>query len=274
MKRTAFLFLGVLMASSLALAGCEQPTDQTKGQASQKQKADDEADEQAEQKDRQADDEADEGKTEPDPEAMAMTKERQSEMTPEAALERLQEGNERFLRDGGLDRDLNAQVTETAGGQYPFAAVLGCIDSRVPPEIIFDQGIGDIFSARVAGNFVNDDMLGSLEFATKVAGAKAVVVLGHTSCGAVKGACDNVEMGHVSSLVKNIRPSVNEVMDEDETCSSEDTETVNEIAEANVERTIQQIRDESDVLKELEDDEEIAIVGAMYDVKTGEVEFY
>ncbi len=274
MKRTAFLLFGFLIAGSLALVGCEQPTDQANDQASQKQKADDEADEQAEQKDRQADDEADEGKTEPDPEAMAMTKERQSEMTPEAAIERLQEGNERFVEDGRLDRDLNTQVSETAEGQYPFAAVLGCVDSRVPPEVIFDQGIGDIFSARVAGNFVNDDMLGSLEFATKVAGAKAVVVLGHTSCGAVKGACDNVELGHVSSLVKNIRPSVDDVVDEDETCSSEDTETVNTIAEANVERTVEQIRKQSSILKELEDNGEIAIVGAMYDVKTGEVEFY
>ena len=273
MKRTAFLLFGFLVAGSLALVGCEQPTDQANDEASQKQKTDDQADK-ADRKANQTDDEAAEGKIEPDPEAMAMTKQRQSEMTPKEALARLQDGNERFTGEELLDRDLPTQVEETAEGQYPFAAVLGCVDSRVPPEIIFDQGIGDIFSARVAGNFVNDDILGSLEFATKVAGAKVVVVLGHTSCGAVKGACDNVELGHVSSLVKNIRPAVDDVVDEDETCSSEDTETVNTIAEANVERTVEQIRKQSSILKELEDNGEIVIVGAMYDVKTGEVEFY
>lgn len=270
MRRVFVLIIGLSLLTLSGLVGCERSdesgADKAKAVEQEPAKA-----QKAQKTDKQG---QQQGEAEQDPEAMTMTKERQSEMTPEEAVERLQAGNERFVEDRGLDRDLNTQISETAGGQYPFAAVLGCVDSRVPPEVIFDQGIGDIFSARVAGNFVNDDMLGSLEFATKVAGAKAVVVLGHTSCGAVKGACDNVELGHVSSLVKNLRPAVNDVVDKDETCSSKDTETVNTIAEANVERTIEQIRSESDILKQLEDDGEIAIVGAMYDVKSGEVEFY
>jgi carbonic anhydrase len=267
MRRFSVLILGFSLLTLSGLVGCERSGESGDEKAKAVEKEPEKA--QQDQKQGQQEQEA-----EQDPQAMTMTKERQSEMTPEEAIQRLQEGNERFVDDGGLDRDLTTQVSETASGQYPFAAVLGCVDSRVPPEVIFDQGIGDIFSARVAGNFVNDDMLGSLEFATKVAGSKAIVVLGHTSCGAVKGACDNVELGHVSSLVKNIRPSVEEVVPEGETCSSEDIDTVNEVAEANVERTIKQIRNESDILKQLEDDGEIAIVGAMYDVKTGEVEFY
>ena len=267
MRRVSVLILGFSLLTLSGLVGCERSDDS----GAEKAKAVEKEAEKAQKAPKQGQQEAE---AEQDPEAMTMTKERQSEMTPEEAIERLQAGNERFVEDGRLDRDLNTQVSETAEGQYPFAAVLGCVDSRVPPEVIFDQGIGDIFSARVAGNFVNDDMLGSLEFATKVAGAKAVVVLGHTSCGAVKGACDNVELGHVSSLVKNIRPAVDDVVDKDETCSSEDTETVNTIAEANVERTVEQMRKQSSILKELEDNGEIAIVGAMYDVKTGEVEFY
>ena len=267
MRRLSFLIIGCSLITLAGLAGCERSGESGDEKAKAVEKEAEKA--QTGQKQGQQEQEA-----EQDPDAMTMTKERQSEMTPEQAIERLQIGNERFLEDGALDRDLNTQVKQTAGGQYPFAAVLGCIDSRVPPEVIFDQGIGDIFTGRVAGNFVNDDMLGSLEFATKVAGAKAIVVLGHTSCGAVKGACDNVELGHVSSLVNNIRPSVNEVVAEGETCSSDDTETVNDIAEANVERTVEQIRDESEILKQLEDDGEIVIVGAMYDVETGEVEFY
>lgn len=202
-----------------------------------------------------------------------ITKDMQSNMSPDDVLKRLKKGNERFVNGEMKNRNLNEQVKATSKGQYPAAAVLGCVDSRVPPETVFDQGIGDIFSARVAGNFANEDVMGSLEFATKVAGSKLVVVLGHTSCGAVKGSCDNVQAGHISSLVDEIQPSVKAVTPEDKTCSSDNTELVDKIAKHNVKRTIERLRSESDILKELEDNGDIKIVGAMYDVSTGNVTF-
>jgi carbonic anhydrase len=202
-----------------------------------------------------------------------LTKEKQTALTPDKVLEGLKAGNERFVAGEMTSRDLPAQVEKTSSGQFPSAIVLGCVDSRVPPELVFDQGIGDIFSARVAGNIVNDELLGSIEFATKVAGSKLVVVMGHTSCGAVKGACDNVELGKVTSLVEEIRPSVEEVTPEEETCSSKNTELVNKISDHNVERTIAKMREQSDVLTQLEKEGTIKIVGAMYDVSTGKVTF-
>lgn len=202
-----------------------------------------------------------------------MTKAVQASLTPDDALEKLEEGNERFVEGERIERDYPAQVKATAAGQYPFAAVLGCIDSRVPAETVFDQGVGDIFTARVAGNFVNTDMLGSLEFATKVAGAKLIVVMGHTDCGAVEGACDDVELGNVSALVSELRPSVEAVTPEGETCSSDNDVLVNDIAEHNVQRTIDEIRQKSDIISQLEKEGTIRIVGAMYDVATGEVTF-
>jgi carbonic anhydrase len=196
----------------------------------------------------------------------------QRALTPDAVLERLREGNARFVKGEGLRRDYRAQVSSTASGQYPAAVILSCIDSRVPAEIVFDQGIGDVFSARVAGNVVDDHTLGSMEFATKVAGAKLVVVMGHTSCGAVKGACDDVQLGHISALVSTIRPSVEAVTPRGETCS-EDELRVDEVASHNVGRTMNDIRDRSPILSQLENDGTVRIVGAMYDVNTGVVTF-
>jgi len=188
-------------------------------------------------------------------------------MTPDEALELLKSGNRRFLEKKLNQRDLLEQVARTGSGQHPFAVVLGCIDSRVPPELIFDQGIGDILSVRVAGNIVNEDILGSLEFATKVAGAKLVLVLGHTNCGAVKGAKDQVELGHLTALVKKIQPAVSAVRD-----VSDDPE-VDQIAEINVKLSIEDIKSKSLNLFKLEEQGEIIIIGAMYDVNTGHVKF-
>lgn len=202
----------------------------------------------------------------------ALDAEAQAALTPDGVVSALEEGNARFLAGQSLNRDLGAQVKATATGQYPSAVVLSCIDSRIPTEIVLDQGVGDIFNARVAGNFVDEALLGSMEFATKVAGAKVVVVMGHTSCGAVKGACDNVQLGHISSLVSAIKPSVDAVTGGGE-CTSKDAELVNKISHHNVERTIQEIRTRSKVMAELESAGTIKLVGAMYDVATGKVTF-
>lgn len=197
----------------------------------------------------------------------------QSALTPDAVLTMLQQGNARFLAGQSLHRNYMEQVAATSAGQYPAAVVLSCIDSRAPAELLFDQGVGDIFNIRVAGNFINPDNLGSMEFATKVAGAKLVVVMGHTACGAVKGSCDNVQLGHVSSLVNTIQPSVQAVTPEGQTCSSKDEQLVDKIATHNVQRTISEIRERSSIIAELENSGAIKIVGAMYDVATGQVQF-
>ncbi|MDG1476739.1 MAG: carbonic anhydrase family protein, partial [Vicingaceae bacterium] len=181
-------------------------------------------------------------------------------------IQRLKDGNERFLDRKMNDYNYPEQVKATAGGQKPFAAVLGCIDSRVPAEVVFDQGIGDIFNVRIAGNFVNDDILGSLEFACKVAGSKVVVVLGHTSCGAVKGACDNVELGKLTGMLDNIKPAIKSVEAGFSEKSSKNAEYVQAVSDANVLLTIKAIKDRSEVLSEMIDNNEIAVVGAMYDV--------
>lgn len=202
-----------------------------------------------------------------------LTKELQAEITPEIAIQKLREGNQRFVNEGITPRNFHEQIKLTSTGQYPFAAVVGCIDSRVPAEIIFDQGIGDIFNARIAGNFVNTDILGSLEFACKVAGAKAIVVLGHTQCGAVKGACDDVKLGNLSSMLENIKPAVDAIKDETER-SSKNPEFVQKVADMNVKLTISQIKKDSEVLSEMLEKGEIAIMGGMFDVNTGKVEFF
>ncbi|MAN59873.1 MAG: carbonic anhydrase [Flavobacteriaceae bacterium] len=206
----------------------------------------------------------------------AHNKETQSKMTPEKALNTLKDGNERFKKSDKADRNLLQQVDATSGGQWPFAVVLSCIDSRVPAETVFDQGIGDIFSARVAGNFVNEDILGSIEYGCKVAGSKLVVVMGHTSCGAVKGACDDVKLGHVTSLISKIKPAVQAVKEpQDESKrNSSNIEFVNEVAKENVHQTIENMRSQSAILKEMESDGSIKIVGAMYNVENGSVTFY
>jgi carbonic anhydrase len=203
----------------------------------------------------------------------AMSKESQRNMTPEQALSALKEGNERFISGKMRQRNLMAQVRATAAGQYPFAVVLGCIDSRVPPELVFDQGIGDIFSPRIAGNFANTDIIGSIEFATKLAGAKLVVVLGHTECGAIKGACDNVLLGNLTQTLSNIAPAVYAVNDIRDDRTSRNKVFVQKVAEENVRLTVQALTERSAVLKDLVDGNRLKLAGAMHDVATGRVSF-
>ena len=205
----------------------------------------------------------------------AQTKASQDAITPAKALELLKEGNQRFTAKQQVERDLNLQVEQTSTGQFPFATVLSCIDSRVPAELVFDQGIGDIFSVRIAGNFVNSDILGSMEFASKLAGTKLILVLGHTACGAVKGACDHAELGNLTGMLDNIAPAVDAIVEP--TAAAERTSAnidfVNAVGTKNVELTIDRIRKESPVLAEMEQAGEIQIVGGMYDITTGKVNF-
>ena len=198
------------------------------------------------------------------------TAESQAALTPDEALALLMEGNERFVSGQMVDRDLSEQVSDTASGQYPFAVVLGCIDSRVPAEIVFDQGVGDIFTARVAGNFVNTDILGSMEFATAVAGARLIMVLGHTECGAVKGACDDVELGNLTSMLDNIEPAV-EAIEMDGPRNSSNKEFVDAVTHKNVHLTVEDILEESEVIADQVENGTVRVVGAIYDVSTGRV---
>ncbi len=200
------------------------------------------------------------------------TKEMQSATSPEMAIEMLKKGNSRFVENKLASRDLLGQVKETSKGQFPFAAVLSCIDSRVPAEVVFDQGIGDIFSIRIAGNFINEDILGSIEFACKAAGSKLIVILGHSACGAVKGACDHVELGNLTGLLNKIQPAIDAV-EEGGDRSSANTGFVQKVADKNVEIALQQLKEKSAVLKEMLDKGEIGLVGAMYSVETGQVTF-
>lgn len=202
------------------------------------------------------------------------TKKTQAAMTPATALEALKAGNLRFLDKVPAERNLHEQIKDTVAGQYPFAVVLGCIDSRVPVETIFDQGIGDIFTARVAGNVVNPDILGSIEYGCKVAGSKLVLVLGHTSCGAVAGACDDVQLGNVTALIDKLKPAVAAVeVPEGTDRSSANTSFVNQVVYKNVELTIRNIYQQSPVLTEMAEDGDIAIIGAVYDITTGKVDY-
>ena len=205
---------------------------------------------------------------------VTQTKQTQQAMTPQKALEMLKQGNERFVRGRMLKRDLRAQVKATAEGQYPFASILSCIDSRASSELLFDQGIGDIFNARVAGNIVNEDILGSLEFATKAAGSKLIVVLGHTSCGAVKGAVDDVKLGNLTALLGKIKPAIDDAGHHQAARTSKNRELVEEVSEINVKRMMQEIKEKSPLLKEMLDKGEIRLVGGMHDLKTGKVTFY
>lgn len=206
----------------------------------------------------------------------AHSKETQSSLTPRMALEILQEGNGRFIKNLKAQRDLLAQVNDTREGQWPFATILSCIDSRTSSELIFDQGLGDVFSIRIAGNIVNTDILGSMEFACKVAGSKLIVVLGHTKCGAVKGACDHVEMGNLTELLSKLQPAV---YSESETTAadkrnSKNGKFVENVASLNVKRGVKNIIERSFILEEMLDKGEIGIIGAMYNIDTGKVEFY
>ncbi|MCL9804681.1 carbonic anhydrase family protein [Flavobacterium amniphilum] len=203
-----------------------------------------------------------------------LNKELQSEITPKKALELLKEGNGRFVNNLKLHRDLLEQVNATSEGQWPFATILSCIDSRTSAELIFDQGLGDVFSIRIAGNVVNTDILGSMEFACKVAGSKLIVVLGHTKCGAVKGACDHVEMGNLTELLSKLQPAVYEEQITKEERSSKNPEFVENVAEINVKRTVKSVLQRSHILAEMIENGEIGIIGAMYNVETGDVEFY
>ena len=207
---------------------------------------------------------------------ITQSKESQHALTPAAAIELLKEGNQRFLDHREFDRDLLGQVSQTATGQFPFAAVLSCIDSRVPVEKVFDQGIGDVFSIRIAGNFVNDDILGSMEFACKLAGSKVILVLGHTSCGAVKGACDHAQLGHLTGMLQKIDPAVKAVKqpENEEERNSANIEFVNAVAVENVKLTVEEIRRRSEILREMENADEISIIGGIYEVETGKTIFF
>lgn len=203
-----------------------------------------------------------------------LTKEMQAAITPFKALELLKEGNKRFINNLKINRNLLQQVNETSAGQYPFAVVLSCIDSRTSAELIFDQGLGDVFSIRIAGNILNEDILGSMEFGCKVAGSKIIVVLGHTKCGAVKGACDHVEMGNLTGLLGKIRPAVDDEKTIHTNRSSSNEEFVEKVTIINIRRTAEAILERSRILKEMNDSGQIAIVGALYNVSSGEVIFY
>ena len=203
-----------------------------------------------------------------------LTKEMQDAITPSMALDLLKEGNIRFVNNLKVNRNLVQQANETSDGQHPFAVILSCIDSRTSAELIFDQGLGDVFSVRIAGNIINEDILGSMEFGCKVAGSKLIVVLGHTKCGAVKGACDHVEMGNLTSLLTKIRPAVDEEQTTKENRNSGNAGFVEKVAVINVKRSVNAILERSTILKEMLEKGEISVVGANHDISTGQVTFF
>ena len=204
-------------------------------------------------------------------ECTVFTPERQQSKSPDDAIARLKAGNDRLTAGKSVNCDLMEQVEKTAGNQSPFAVIVGCIDSRVPPELIFDQRIGDVFCARVAGNFVNTDILGSLEFATKVSGAKAIVILGHSSCGAIKGAVDNVKLGNITALLKNFQPALATLSKADGQRESRNDALVQKVADANARLTAASLTKRSPIIKALVDAKELKIASAMHDIKTGKV---
>lgn len=201
-----------------------------------------------------------------------LTADEQAALTPDSVIQSLQEGNQRFVEGDLTARDHTEQIRKTVGGQFPKAVILSCVDSRVPVEDVFDKGIGDIFVARVAGNIVNEDILGSMEFGCKVSGSKVILVLGHEHCGAVKAAVDNVKLGNITAMLSKIRPAVASVAYNGDR-SSKNEEFVHLVCEHNVNKTIQDIRDNSPILKEMEDKGEIKIIGGVYDMDTGKVDF-
>ena len=203
-----------------------------------------------------------------------LTKEMQTAITPALALELLKEGNKRFVNNLKLNRNLLQQANETSDGQHPFAVILSCIDSRTSVELIFDQGLGDVFSVRIAGNIINEDILGSMEFGCKVAGSKIIVILGHTKCGAIKGACDHVEMGNLTALLSKIQPAVYDENSETENRNSNNPEFVEKVATINVKKTLNAIMERSPILKVMVETGAIGIVGGKHDIATGVVDFY
>lgn len=204
-----------------------------------------------------------------------LTKEMQAAITPFEALNILKEGNRRFMNNLKANRNLLQQANETSDGQHPFAVILSCIDSRTSAELIFDQGLGDVFSVRIAGNIINEDILGSMEFGCKVAGSKIIVVLGHTKCGAVKGACDHVEMGNLTALISKIQPAVydEKTVTDEEKRNSSNSEFVEKVSTINVKRSVHAIMERSPILKEMIQAGTIGIVGGTHDITTGEVSF-
>ena len=204
----------------------------------------------------------------------AHNKETQAQMTPRKALQFLQEGNERFINNLKANRNLLEQANETRDGQWPFATILSCIDSRTSAELIFDQGLGDIFSVRIAGNIVNTDILGSMEFACKVANSKLIVVLGHSKCGAIKGACDPIEMGNLTELLSKIQPAVYQETETSNQRNSNNPQFVENVSIINVKRSVRNIIERSYVLEQLLESGAIGIVGAMHNIETGKVTFY
>jgi carbonic anhydrase len=203
-----------------------------------------------------------------------LTRELRDKITPMEAIEILKKGNARFVSNLKVNRNLLQQVNETSEGQHPFAAILSCIDSRTSAELIFDQGLGDVFSVRIAGNIQNADILGSIEFSCKVAGAKVVVVLGHTKCGAIKGACDGVKMGNLTTLLEKIQPAVDGETSITSNRNASNSAFVEKVASLNVRITNSQILKSSPILRDMIEKGEIALVGGMYDVETGQVDFY
>ena len=203
-----------------------------------------------------------------------LTKELQSAITPALALELLKDGNKRFVNNLKINRNLLQQANETSDGQHPFAVILSCIDSRTSAELIFDQGLGDVFSVRIAGNIVNEDILGSMEFGCKVAGAKIIVVLGHTKCGAVKGACDNVTLGNLSGLIAKIKPAVEQESVTAENRNSSNGVFVENVAELNVSLSVKNILLKSPIIADMVKNGDIGIVGGIHDITTGEVKFF
>src|SRR6056297_77377 len=201
-----------------------------------------------------------------------LTAKEQASLTPNSVIKSLKEGNERFVTGELTARDHTEQIRKTVGGQFPKAVILSCVDSRVPVEDIFDKGIGDIFVARVAGNFVNEDILGSMEFGCKVSGSKLILVLGHEHCGAVKAAVDDVKLGNITAMLSKIRPAVESVEYEGER-TSKNEEFVHLACESNIRKTIEDIRTNSPILKKMEDKGEIKIIGGIYDMDTGKVDF-
>ena len=203
-----------------------------------------------------------------------LTKEMQASITPTMALDLLKEGNKRFINNMKVNRNLLQQANETSDGQHPFAVILSCIDSRTSAELIFDQGLGDVFSIRIAGNIINEDILGSMEFGCKVAGSKIIVVLGHTKCGAVSGACDHVEMGNLTALLSKIQPAVYDEKTVTDNRNSENEEFVEKVSTINVKRTVHAIMERSPILKEMIENGECGIIGGNHNITTGEVSFY
>lgn len=202
------------------------------------------------------------------------TKEMQTALSPDKALEILKDGNQRFVGNLKSNRNLLQQVNDTSEGQFPFATILSCIDSRTSAELIFDQGLGDIFSIRIAGNILNEDILGSMEFATKIVGTKIIVVLGHTKCGAIIGACNKVEMGHLTTLLDKIKPAINGEKITLDNRTGDNESFVNNVTTNNVHLTIDRVRKESPIVTQLEKDGAIKIVGGIYDVESGKVTFF